>query len=114
MLRDVPESLLRRMRPDMLLTEKHTGDDVLPTPHNLEHPRHRRCCRVHVVEVGFCTEVAHAQKYREKQEQHRTLLDLLKSAGYACSCADGQLHLLIFGSTGGMFKLTALHLTQIQ
>ena len=45
-------------------------------------------------------------KYKEKSEQHRTLLDLLKNAGYA----DVQLHLLIFGSTGGMFKLTALHL----
>ena len=35
MLRDVPESMLRRMRPDMLLIEKHTGDDVLPTLHDL-------------------------------------------------------------------------------
>ena len=55
-LRDVPESTLCRMRPDMLLIEKHTGDNVLPTLHDLEHPRHRRCCRVHVIEAGFCTE----------------------------------------------------------
>ena len=81
-LRDVPKSMLRRMHPDMLLIEKHTGDDVLPTLH-LEHPLHRRCCRVHVVEVGFCTEVAYAQKHKEKCEQHRTLLDLLKKAAYA-------------------------------
>ena len=108
-LRGVPEQMLRRMRPDMLLIEKHTGDDVLPTLHDLEHPRHRRCCRVHVVEVGFCTEVAYAQKYKGKHAQHRTLLDLLKNAGYA----DVQLHLLIFGSTGGMFKLTALHLERL-
>ena len=46
--RDVPESMLCRMRPDMLLIEKHTSDDVLPTFHDLEHPRHRWCCRVHV------------------------------------------------------------------
>ena len=67
-LRDVPESMLCRMRPDMLLIEKHTGDDVLPALHDLEHPRgrHRKCCRVLVVEVGFCTEVAYAQKYKEK------------------------------------------------
>ena len=50
-----------------------------------------------------------AQKYKEKYEQHRTLLDLLRNAGYA----DVQLHLLIFGSTGGMFKLTALHLKRL-
>ena len=27
-LRDVPESMLCRMRPDTLLIEKHTGDDI--------------------------------------------------------------------------------------
>ena len=108
-LRDVPESMLRRMRPDMLLIETHTCDDVLPTLHDLKHPRHRRCCRIHVVEVGFCTKVAYAQKYKEKYEQHRTLLDFLNNAGYACV----QLHLLIFGCTGGMFKLTALHLKRL-
>ena len=69
----------------------------------------RRCCRVHVVEVGFRTEVAYAQKHKEKYEQHCTLLDLLKNAVYA----DVQLHLLIFGSTGGMLKLTALHLKRL-
>ena len=63
----------------------------------------------HVVEVGFCTEVAYAQKYKAKYEQHRTLLESLKNAGYA----DVRLHLLIFGSTGGMFKLTALHLERL-
>ena len=108
-LRDVPKSMLGRMRPDMLLIEKHTSDNVLPTLHDLEHPRHRRCCRVHVVEVGFRTEVAYAQKYKETYEQRRVLLDLPKNAGYA----DVQLHLLIFGSTGGMFKLTALHLKRM-
>ena len=51
--------------------------------------------------MGFCTEVAYAQKYKEKY-----MLELLKNAGYA----DIQLHLLILGSTGGIFKLTALHL----
>ena len=92
-----------------MIIEKHTGDDVLPTIHDLEHPRHRRCCRVHVVEVGFCTEVAYAQKYKQKYEQHRTLLHLLRNTGYA----DVQLHLIIFGSTGGMFKITALHLERV-
>ena len=76
-LRDVPESMLCCMRPGMLLIEKHAGDNVLPTLHDLEHPRHRRCCRVHIVEVEFCTEVAYAQKHKEKYEHHRTLLDFL-------------------------------------
>ena len=42
--------MLRRMRPDMLLIEEHTGDDVLPALYDLEYPWHRRNCRVHVVE----------------------------------------------------------------
>ena len=58
--------------------------------------------------VGFSTEVVYAQKYKEKYEQHCTLLDLLKIAGYA----DAQLHLLIIGSTGRN-KLTALHLERL-
>ena len=33
-LREVPESMLQRMRPGMLLIEKHIGDDVLPTLHD--------------------------------------------------------------------------------
>ena len=69
--------------------------------------------RVHVVEVGFCryfTEVAYAQKHKEKYEEHCNLLDLLKNAGYA----DVQLHLPICGSTGGIFKLTApVHLKRL-
>ena len=109
MLRDVPASMLCRMHPDMLFIEKHTGDDVLPTLHDLEHSLHRTCCRVHVFEVGFCKEVAYAQKYKENYEQLHILIDLLKNAGYA----DVQLHLFIFGSTGGMFKFTALHLKRL-
>ena len=99
----------RTRRPDMLLAEDHTGDDVLPTPLDLEHPRHRRCCRIHVVEVGLCTEFKYAQKCKEKYEQHCTLLDFLKNTGYA----DFLLHLLIFGSTRGMFKLKAWRLKRL-
>ena len=55
--------------PDMFLVEKHTGDDVLLTLQQSKHPKHRRNCKVHIVEVGFCTEVAYAQKYKESYEQ---------------------------------------------
>ena len=48
-----------------------------------------------------CCEFEHAAG-ATKDEQVQ-LLDLLTNAGYA----DVQLHLLIFGSTCGMFKLTA-------
>ena len=108
-LPDVPDAMLRRMRPDILLFEKGAHDLAPLAAHQLRHAEHRQRCRVHVVEVGFCTEVAYPQKYKEKNEQHAPLLDHLKRAGYA----DVQLHLLILGSTGGMFRLTALHLAQL-
>ncbi len=55
------------------------------------------------MEVGYIT------KYQEKHTQHQTLIRHLRDAGNA----DVQLHLLIFGNTGGMFQLTALHLGQL-
>ena len=64
---------------------------------------------VHVVEVGFCTEISYSQKFKEKSEQHSSPRDQLKNAGYA----NVQLHLLIFGSTGGMFRLTVSHLVRL-
>ena len=72
-LRNVPESMLRRMCPVMLLVEKISNDGTHPSLHDLVHPQHRRNCKMHVVEVGFCMEVVYAQKYKEKYEQHCTL-----------------------------------------
>ena len=81
--------MLCRNRIDMLVIVKHTN---VPTAlHDMEHQEHGRNCRVHVIEVGFCTEVAYAQKYKEKYEQHRILLEHLRNARYA----DVQLHLFI-------------------
>lgn len=47
---------------------------------------------------------------KEKHEQHSSVLEHLTNLGYA----DVQLHGLIFGSIGGMFKLAALHLKQLE
>ena len=54
------------------------------------------------------------QKYNEKVEQHESFLRHPRAAGYA----DVQLHLLVCGSTCGMFHLmsaviTAFHLKQL-
>ena len=67
-LRNVPESMLCRMRPDMLLVENISSDSTQPSLHDLEHSQHRRNCKIHVVEVGSCTEVAYAQKYKVYRE----------------------------------------------
>ena len=60
------KSILRRMRPDMLLIEiieKRAGDNLPPTTlHDLEDAQHRRDCRTQVAQVECCIEVAYAQK----------------------------------------------------
>ena len=110
-LPNVPEASLRHMRPDILLFQKSLDAcDSLPmSVQCLEHADIRRSCRVHVIEVGFCTEISYFQRFKEKSEQHSLLLKHLRNAG----CAEVQLHLMIFGSTGGMFRLTASHLTHL-
>ncbi len=94
--------------PDLLLFERLEGAGPLNLD-SLEHANERRMCKVHVVEVGFCMETAYMIKYQEKHAQHQQLITHLREAGYA----DVKLHLLIFGSTGGMFHLTAQHLKQL-
>ena len=108
-LPDVPEASLRRMRPDILLFEKSPDDSLPMSVQRLEDADNRRSCKVHVIEVGFCTEISYFQKFKEKSEQHSLLLEHLRNAGYA----EVQLHLMIFGSTGGMFRLTASHLMHL-
>ncbi len=107
-LPSMPDAVLKRMRPDLLLFERLEGAGPLNLD-SLEHASERRMCKVHVVEVGFCMETAYMTKYQEKHAQHHQLITHLREAGYA----DVKLHLLIFGSTGGMFHLTAQHLKQL-
>ena len=57
-LPNVPETMLRRMGPDILLFEKNARDNSPLSVQGLEHAQHRRRCIVHVVEVGFCTEIS--------------------------------------------------------
>lgn len=82
-LPDVPKVALRRMRPDILLFEKSVRDDLPLSLRHLEHAEHRRRCKVHVIEVGFCTEVSYFSKFKEKSEQHLSLLEHLRNAGYS-------------------------------
>ena len=104
-LPNVPETMLRRMRPDILLFEKERMGQLASISPDLEQAQHRRRCIVHVVEVGFCTDISYSQKFKEKSEQQSSLQEQLKNAGYA----DVQLHLVIFGSTGGMFRTHRHH-----
>ena len=97
------------MRPDMLIFEKSASDTSPLNLDDLQQAANKRRCKVHIIEVGYCMEVGYISKYQEKHLQHQTLIGHLRDAGYA----EVQLHLLIFGNTGGMFHLTALHLGQL-
>ena len=96
------------MRPDLLLFERIAGIGAISLA-SLQQAAERQRCKVHVIEVGFCMETAYMSKFKEKHAQHQQLVDCLREAGYA----DVQPHLLIFGSTGGMFHLTNFHLKQL-
>ena len=93
-LPDVPEAELRRMRPDIMLFEKSSEDDLPLSVQHLQHAQHRRRYKVHVIELGICTEIS----YPEIQRQMRVTqpaLEHLRNAGYD----DVQLHLLIYVET---------------
>ncbi len=99
---DVPEAVVKRMRPDLLLFEGLAGAGPLNLD-SLEQASERSQCKVHIVEVGFCMETAYMTKYQEKHAQHQQLSTHLKEAGYA----DVKLHLLIFDGTA--FKAAGYH-----
>ena len=108
-LSNISGSLLQRMRPDILMFEKEDRESLSVRLEDLQDVQQRRLCKVQLVEVGYYMEVGYADEYREKTLQHAELMGHLGAAGYA----EVQLHLLIFGNTGGNFRLTACHLGQL-
>ena len=109
MFPDVPETILRRMQPDIMLVEDNAQDRSPLSFQVLEHVQHTRRWIVHDIELGFGAEILYSKNLKEESEQHGFLLEHLRTAGYV----DVQLHLLIFGSLGGIFRLTALHLVRL-
>ncbi len=61
-LPSVPDDVLKRMRPDLLLFERLEGAGPLDLD-SLEHASERQVCKVHVVEVKFCMEPAYMTEY---------------------------------------------------
>ncbi len=60
-LPSVPDAVLNRMRPDLLLFERLEGAGPLDLD-SLEHASERQMCKVHVAEVGFCMETAYMHR----------------------------------------------------
>ena len=49
---EVPEGILKRMRPDLLLFERTAGAGAISLA-RLQQATERQRCRVHVIEVGY-------------------------------------------------------------
>ena len=60
----MPDAVLKRMQPDLLLLERFEGACPLSLD-SLEHASERQRYKVHAVEVGFCMETAYMTKYQE-------------------------------------------------
>ena len=86
-----PEDALCRMRLDLLLLERSSNDSLPLMLEDLQYLQHRRRCRVHVIEVGYCTDLGYA---RIPKESMSNTAEQPRNLGHA----DVQLHLLIFGN----------------
>ena len=108
LLKNVPEDMLRRMRPDILLFERESGDTLPIALQDLKHTESMRRYKLHLVDVGFCTELGTLRNSK------KNMSTLHSAANLGDASYDVQLHMLIFGSTGGMFSLTTLHLKRLR
>ena len=81
---DDPESTRRRkLRPDILIIEGLTASDIagLNPDEIREHVRNNtQRLIVHVLEVGYCSDINHAHKDNDKRTQHEGLVTLLRGS----------------------------------
>ncbi len=102
----VPDAVLKRMRPDLLLFERLAGAGPLNLD-SLEQASERSRCKVHIVEVGSCMETAYMTKQQDRYAQHQQLIiaggQVTQKSSYICSFWTAQV----------MFHLTAQHLKQL-
>ena len=74
------------MRPDiMIITDLTTHDS----------PEAGTKYRIHIMEIGYCSDTNHNIKLRAKQQQHATLIDHLRLAGHTVFS-----HVITLGTTG--------------
>ena len=68
-----------KCRPDILLIPGLSQQEVARQSHEeLAAGRYT----IHIIEVGYCSDTKHAEKAREKDAQHKTLVDALLAAGH--------------------------------
>jgi len=98
MLPDVPEEILNKMRPDILVAEGVTQAQAADGRHP-RTPEERGRCKVHVVEVGYCQDLDMDNKMTTKQQQHAQLVAALQHAGWRV-----RHHTILLGVGGTIYR----------
>ena len=105
LLHNTPAEQRQRMRPDILVVEGLSVDDVRG---GTVPPRAKQECRIHIIEVGYGADTRLGQKRKEKEKQHEALRRSLVEAGWQVE----PPHLILVGHGGGIGKTTSHFIRQ--
>jgi hypothetical protein len=95
-----PTIVRRKLRPDLLYVEGLPAEAIVSgaVPRST-----RKCCTVHVIEIGYVAEspASLAARVRDKHQQHAALCAALSSAGWRLH--EGSPNVLLLGQAGTVF-----------
>ncbi len=97
LLPHISENERKRLRPDLCVIEGLTRLDTSGTSDEI-HARlmlNKTKYVVHIMEVGYCSDIDHASKDTEKAVQHEHLANMLRESGFTV-----QYHTITLGRTG--------------
>lgn len=100
-----------RMRPDILLIEGLPLSDVQGAHPDDEPPKPGRRYKVHVIEVGYTSDLDHASKHEAKVAQHEALVAALVQAGWQVE--HGGDHAITLGAGGTICRMLHKALTDM-
>jgi hypothetical protein len=91
--RQAEETSRRKMRPDIVVIEGLEEKDIRGKSEaairsHLDGLKLRLQIKIHVLEVGYCADLNHADKDSDKRKQHEDIVALLRKGGYDVRFAD--------------------------
>ena len=113
MLPEVHPETLKKMRPDIMIVQgmrpgqQGPGTDLKNFKWNIKNKY-----RIHIVEVGYCSDTWHAERQAEKHQQHQRLIKTLRDAGW--NVPEANVHTLMLGTCGTILQSTLEHLEKLQ
>lgn len=105
LLQNTPAEQRQRMRPDILIVEGLSIDDV---SEGSVPPHAKRDCRIHIIEVGYGADTRLGDKRKIKEQQHETLRKSLTEEGWRVE----PPHLILIGHGGCIGKSTTQFVRQ--